>query len=205
MFTDLRAMPLIHPTLSIRSMHRVRVNGLQIKTNIRRQTGFMKKQILYCNILLISISQDWQILGRFIRQLQLTRIIKFHHGKQCCSSLRQRSKVEHICRAYSSGVFIRMSTETLIIYRLTIFQHQHLTPWIGSGSQSALDNSIDTMQLIRLHSQIFRNNTSRFHPRSNHTSLTGLIEITDAHGKLSLSRDFSKQYTRYILLNIRFR
>ena len=66
----------------------------------------MKKQILYCNILLISIPQDRQILGHFIRQLQLTRIIQFHHGKQCCSSFRQRSKVEHICRAYSSGVFI---------------------------------------------------------------------------------------------------
>ena len=57
MFAYPRAMPFIHPTLGIRSMHGVWVDSLQIETNIRRQARLVKKQVLNRNILLIRTSQ----------------------------------------------------------------------------------------------------------------------------------------------------
>ena len=144
-------------------------------------------------------------MGSLIRQFQLATIIKFHHGKQRCGSLCQRSQVEQIRRTHSSGILIGMYTEAFIIHRLTVFQHQHLAAGISSGSQSCPHDSINAMQLIGLHPQILGNNTSRLHPRSDHTSLTGLIKTSDTHGKFALGRHFGKDDTCHILLDIRFR
>ena len=82
------------------------------------------------------IAQEGQISGNLVIQFYLALIIQFHDGKQRSRSLGQRSQIKKVRRTDSSGILIRVGSEAFVIYRQSVFPHQHAATGISSRFQS---------------------------------------------------------------------
>ena len=92
MLAYLRTMPLVHPTLGVRTVYRIRVYDVQVEADIGRKPRFVEQKFADGNVPLVAIAQEGQISGNLVIQFYLALIIQFHDGKQRSRSLGQRSQ-----------------------------------------------------------------------------------------------------------------
>lgn len=77
MLAYLRTMPLVHPTLGVRTVYRIRVYDVQVEADIGRKPRFVEQKFADGNVPLVAIAQEGQISGNLVIQFILPSSYSF--------------------------------------------------------------------------------------------------------------------------------
>ena len=198
----LRLVPLVLPTLGIRAVHRMGVDGIHIEADVGRQTGLMEQQLADDDVALVRAPQEGKVLGGLVVQLQLAFIVQLHHGKQRSRGLGQRGEVEHVGSPYPGAVHRRVHAKALVVHRMAVFQYQDAATRVGACLQSLQGHLVDALQHVRLHAVIIGHQRPGLHARHNVAPRTCGKQPPDTHGQPSIGSGLTEQHLCHMSLYI---